>query len=109
MLYRPDLVERLTKWSIELSEFEVFFKPRKSLKSHLFAYFLAKMTPTAPKSDHTWVVFTEKLSKSKRSGASVILENNFDLVMEVSVSFMLLTTNNQAKYEAFIIIITLVG
>lgn len=33
MLYRPYLAGRLTKWTIKLSKFEIYFKARKAFKA----------------------------------------------------------------------------
>jgi hypothetical protein len=33
VLFQPDLAERMTKWSIELSEFDIAFKARRTFKA----------------------------------------------------------------------------
>lgn len=57
----------------------------------------------------TWVVFTYGPSNSCGRGERVIIENNFRLVIEVSLRFEFPTTNNQAEYEALIVGIMLAG
>lgn len=44
VLYIPYLSKQMTKWSIEIFEFDVSFEPRKALKAQVFAHFLEKMT-----------------------------------------------------------------
>lgn len=46
------------------------------------------------------MIFTYGLSSSQGSTVDVIIENNFGLVLEVSLRFEFLTTNNQTGYEA---------
>lgn len=79
----------------------------KPLKDHLFSKSLAIMTLVPSKPNPTWVVFTNVSSNSKVSGADVILENIFGLVVEVFIRFEFLNTNNHAERKAIIIGITL--
>lgn len=62
VLYIPGLAGRLTKWTIELSEFEIFFEARKTLKAQVFKDFLAKITHIHLELDRVWVVFTNESS-----------------------------------------------
>lgn len=108
MLYQPGLAERLMKWTIELSEFEISLEVRKTLKTQIFTDFLNKMSVVPSTSDHTWVVFTDGSSNSPISRAWVILENKFRLVVEVSLRFKFLGTNNQVEYEELVVGISLI-
>jgi len=42
---------RLIQWAIELSEFDVQYKPREAIKAQVLADFIAKFTPTSSKQD----------------------------------------------------------
>jgi hypothetical protein len=44
ILGRPDVAGPLMKWSLELSEFDIHYESRKTLKAQVFADFLAEMT-----------------------------------------------------------------
>jgi len=44
ILGRPDVVGRMMKWSLELSEFDIHYESRKALKAQVFADFLVEMT-----------------------------------------------------------------
>lgn len=92
----------MTKWADEFSEFKVSFEVRKTLNDKLFLDFLAKIIPIPLKPDHIWIIFTNGSSISKRSGADVILANNFGNVVDFSLRIEFLTTNNQTKYERVI-------
>lgn len=65
------------------------------------------MNPSPPNPAHTWKVFTYGLSNSRGSGAGVILENEANLVVEVSLCFKFYATNNKVESEAVIVGITL--
>jgi hypothetical protein len=44
VLKKPDLVGRMVAWSIKLSEFDITFSPRGSIKSQVLADFVLEMT-----------------------------------------------------------------
>jgi hypothetical protein len=44
VLKKPDLAGRMVAWSIELSEFDMIFSPRGSIKSQILADFVLEMT-----------------------------------------------------------------
>ena len=44
----------------------------------------------------------DKASSSKGSGAEVILEKEGEIVVELSIKFYFLVSNNQVKYKALI-------
>lgn len=55
------------------------------------------------------MVFTGASSNIQGSEVSIILENNFGLVIEVSLRFKLPTTTNQPEYEVLIDGVMLAG
>lgn len=60
------------------------------------ADFLAELTDAPQKLDHIWVVFIDGSYNGKGSGACIILENNSGMVVEVSLIFEFMSSNNQA-------------
>jgi hypothetical protein len=60
ILSRPDVAGRMMKWSLELSEFDLHYESRKSLKAHVFADFIAEMTfPAEEKEEGVWTIFVD--------------------------------------------------
>lgn len=94
ILYRLDLAETLTKWVVDLTEFEISIKSRKALKAQLFVGFIAEMTRTSSTPKHVWVIFTDRSSNCSGSSSGIILENNHELMIEFSMRFEFPTTNN---------------
>ena len=45
ILHKPETSERLIKWAIKLSEFDIRYKPRKTIKGQILAYFIMEFTP----------------------------------------------------------------
>ncbi|MCI51207.1 gag-pol precursor, partial [Trifolium medium] len=44
VLRKPDLAGRMVAWSVELSEFDLTFVPRGSVKSQMLADFVLEMS-----------------------------------------------------------------
>ena len=45
ILHRLETSRRLTKWVIELSEFNIRYKPRTAVKGHILTDFIMEFTP----------------------------------------------------------------
>ncbi|GAU51781.1 hypothetical protein TSUD_415670 [Trifolium subterraneum] len=95
---------RMLKWSLELSEFDIHYESRKSLKAQVLADFLAEMTcsPSSTDGANKWTIFVDGASNATGVGAGIILENEEGILIEVSVALSFPTSNNQAEYEAFL-------
>ncbi|XP_072083529.1 uncharacterized protein [Arachis hypogaea] len=98
ILTRPEVSGRLTKWSIELSEFDIVYEPRSAIKAQFLANFLAELTDQ-PNQDYTWELYVDGASNAEGSGAGVYLTNKHDLQTEQLIRFSFQTSNNQAEYE----------
>jgi len=90
-------------WSIELSECDIQFLPRGSIKSQVPADFVVELTsPIQEETPHVWLLSVDGSSNLKGSGAGIILEGPGDLLIEQSLRFGFKASNNQAEYEALI-------
>ncbi|XP_025636025.1 uncharacterized protein [Arachis hypogaea] len=100
ILTKPELAGRLTKWSIELSEFDIQFQARSALKAQVLADFITEMTP----GDHieTWELHVDGASSREGSGAGIILKEGNKVIAEQALQFHFSASNNQAEYEALI-------
>ena len=45
ILHKPETSGRLMKWAIELSEFDIRYKPRATVKGQILADFIIEFTP----------------------------------------------------------------
>ncbi|XP_057760016.1 uncharacterized protein LOC130980341 [Arachis stenosperma] len=103
ILAKHELAGRLIKWSIELSEFDIQYQPRSSVKSQYLADFVAEFTGSGPNEDtENWVLFVDGASNPQGSGAGILLENPEGVIIEHSLRFSFRASNNQAEYEALI-------
>ena len=45
VLQKPDVAGRMVRWAVELSEFDIQYEPRGSIKGQVYADFVAKLSP----------------------------------------------------------------
>ena len=98
----------MVTWSIELSEYDIQFIPRGSIKSQVLADFVVEFSsPIQEEVPYVWLLSVDGSSNLKGSRAGVVLEGPNDLLIEQSLRFEFKVSNNQAEYEALIAGMTL--
>ncbi|GJY29397.1 reverse transcriptase domain-containing protein [Tanacetum coccineum] len=84
ILSRPEVAGRLQKWSIELGEYAIHYRPRVSIMGQILADFIVERpegdsldTPMEVEEERPkpWILFTDGSSCANGSGAGVILTN----------------------------------
>ena len=48
ILHKPDLLRRMLKWAIELSEYRIEYQPRLSIKGQVMADFIVEILQQPP-------------------------------------------------------------
>lgn len=95
---------RLSKWAIELSEYDVTFQNRPAAKSQVLADFLIELTPELeqdlklPSDD--WILHVDGSSSIKGSGVGVHLQSPTGELLRQSFRLGFKASNNEAEYEA---------
>ncbi|GJU81080.1 reverse transcriptase domain-containing protein, partial [Tanacetum coccineum] len=111
ILSRPEVAGRLQKWSIELGEYAIHYRPRVSVKGQILADFIVERpeedspdTPMEEKEElpEPWILFTDGSSCTDGSGAGLILTNPEGMEFTYALRFRFDATNNEAEYEALI-------
>ncbi|GJS36547.1 reverse transcriptase domain-containing protein [Tanacetum coccineum] len=111
VLSRPEVAGRVQKWSIELGEYAIHYRPRVSVKGHILADFIVER-PKEESSDtlmeaeealpEPWILFTDGSSCTDGSGAGLILTNPEGMEFTYALRFRFDATNNEAEYKALI-------
>ncbi|KAK0574362.1 hypothetical protein LWI29_022506 [Acer saccharum] len=109
---KPEVSGRLTKWAIELSEFDVEYIPRTAIKAQAVADFVAEFTEPSievarmmveqNKKVFKWQLRVDGSSNTHGSGAGVVVSTPERDSVECALRFDFKATNNQAEYEALI-------
>ena len=113
ILHKPKTSGRLIKWAIELSEFDIRYKPRTSVKGQVLADFIVEFTPSNTPAQPTettqlapdlpiWRLSVDGASNSQGSGAGLILTSPDGINVEYALRFGFQASNNEAEYEAVI-------
>ncbi|XP_072087132.1 uncharacterized protein [Arachis hypogaea] len=103
VLQKPELAGRLVKWSVELSEFNIKYEGRASIKSQFLADFIAEFSVPSTAEDYIeWSLYVDGSSKPQGCGAGIILDDSHGNIIEHSLNFSFKASNNQSEYEALI-------
>ncbi|XP_027173140.1 uncharacterized protein LOC113772850 [Coffea eugenioides] len=109
VLSRPEASGRLTKWAIELGEYDLSYEPRAAIKAQPLADFLAELTfdkvkeaIPAPAESQRWILHVDGSSNSEGSGAGLLLEDPQGEICSYALRFDFAASNNEAEYEAVI-------
>ncbi|GKA74284.1 reverse transcriptase domain-containing protein [Tanacetum coccineum] len=99
VLSRPKVAGRLQKWSIELGEYAIHYRPRVSVKGQILADFIVERPEELLE---PWILFTNGSSCTDGSGVGLILTNPKGMEFTYALRFRFNATNNKAEYEALI-------
>ncbi|GAA0149200.1 hypothetical protein LIER_08438 [Lithospermum erythrorhizon] len=115
VLSNPSLSGRLTTWAIELSEFEVSYLPRTSVRAQALANFITECTtrvlpviqgPEADESELTqsdWILCVDRARNYQGARVGVLILRPQEETMEYAMRFSFPVTNNEAECEAMIL------
>ncbi|XP_019170965.1 PREDICTED: uncharacterized protein LOC109166467 [Ipomoea nil] len=99
---------RLVKWSMQLSQYDVQFKPRPAIKGHALADFIVECTDREvaelARSDEEdwWTLSTDGSSDPKGCGGGVVLVTPEGFQAYYALRFHFKLSNNEAEYEALL-------
>ena len=109
VLHKPKVSGRLMKWAIELSEFDIRYKPKTAIKGQVLADFVMEFAPvefaepTQSRDDlPIWKLSVDGASNAQGSGAGLILTSPEGIDIEYALRFGFHASNNEAEYEAVI-------
>ena len=109
VLHKPETSGRLMKWALELSEFDIRYKPKTAIKRQVLADFVMEFTP-AELTEETlatpdlpiWKLFVDGAANAQGSGFELILTSPKGIDIEYALRFGFQASNNEAEYEAVI-------
>ena len=113
IFHKPETSGRQIKWAIELSEFDIRYKPRTAVKGQVLADFIMEFTPsntlaqlieTTQSAPYLpiWRLSVDRAANSQGSSAGPILTSPDGIDVEYTLRFGFQASNNEAEYGAVI-------
>ena len=120
---QPERSGRLTKWTIELGEYDIGYNRRISMKGQALVDFLTEVPDKVDRGDidepmteskkdeaqegpevpgDIWMLYTDGASSIDGSGAGVILTSPLGDKSTYALRFDFKCSNNEAEYEALL-------
>ena len=98
------------KWAIELSEFNIRYKPKTAIKGQILVDFIMEFTSaelaeaTQTTSDlPIWRLSVDGVTNAQGSGADLILTSPEGIDIEYALRFGFRASNNEVEYKAVIV------
>uniref|UniRef100_A0A2N9G1P7 Uncharacterized protein n=1 Tax=Fagus sylvatica TaxID=28930 RepID=A0A2N9G1P7_FAGSY len=104
---KPDAAGRLIQWAVELSEFDIEYRPRQAIKAQALADFIAEFTvaeeePSEERPDRNWEIKIDGSSVKGAGGVGIVFKTPEGHLLKHSTRLQYHTTNNEAEYEALL-------
>ena len=110
ILHKPETSRRLIKRAIDLSEFDIKYKPRTAVKGQILVDFIMEFTPAEPTETTQptpdlpiWRLSVDGAANAQGSGAGLIMTSQDGIDVEYALRFRFQAFNNEAEYEAVIV------
>ena len=100
VLHKPETSGRLMKWAIELSEFDIRYKPKTAIKWQVLANFVMEFTSTELAKDTQtkpdlpiWKLSLDGVANAQGSGVGLILTSSKGIDIEYALRFRFPASN----------------
>ena len=94
VLHKPETLGRLMKWAIELSEFDIRYKPKTAIKGQILIDFVMEFTSTERAKDTQttpnlpiWKLSVDRATNAQGSGVGLILTSPEGIDIEYALRF----------------------
>ena len=102
----PKAARRIALWVIELSEFDIQYRPHTAIKGQVVANFITEFTNMEgqrAKEHPQWSIHTNGSSNKKTGEAGIVLHSLERDEIECMVHLNFPMTNNEVEYEALVV------
>ncbi|KAL0378471.1 UNVERIFIED_CONTAM: hypothetical protein Sradi_3152600 [Sesamum radiatum] len=105
ILGKPDSSGRLITSVVELSEYDISYLHRTTIKAQALADFVSEVAGVPPKEtpkDEKWLLHVDGSSTIQGSGAGIVITSPQGEDLEFAVKFGFKASNNEAEYKALV-------
>ncbi|KAL0414908.1 UNVERIFIED_CONTAM: Retrovirus-related Pol polyprotein from transposon [Sesamum radiatum] len=105
-LGKPDTSGLLVKWAVKLSEYDISYMPKTTIKAQALADFISKITEMSIKEtsqEQIWLLHVDGSSTTQGSGAGIVITTPQGEDLEFAIKFGFKASNNEAEYEALVL------
>ena len=109
LLRRSDFMGRIPKWRTRLGSFDIQYRLRSSVKGQVLANFVAEFSPKNDEKivyhveNRPWKVFMDDASSAMGVGVGIVIITLDGIRLKNSFRLGFKSSNNKAKYEAFLV------
>ncbi|KAL0395002.1 UNVERIFIED_CONTAM: hypothetical protein Slati_4466400 [Sesamum latifolium] len=96
----------MIKWSYELNEFELEYRPRTAIKAQVLADFLMEYDPEEEKKNNDpreWTMFVDGSATTSQAGGRVVLKGPEGEEMLFAIKYEEVISNNETEYETLLV------
>jgi len=97
VLQKPDVAGRMVRCAVELSEFDIQYEPRGSIKGQVYADFVAELSPRGAFREvelgSQWMLSMDGSSNQQGSGGGIVLEGPNGVLIEQALCFAFKASN----------------
>ena len=98
-----DVAGHMVQWAIELSQFDIEYRPRTVIKAQVLANLVVEFTlPNPDQEVKYWTTCSDGSSVTRLEDIDVIMTSPENDVLKYEVQLQFPTTNNEAEYEAIL-------
>ena len=105
VLHKSYALGRLLKWAMKLSEFNIEYRLRSTIKGQALADFIIEMSDVQPwdLGEKLWILETDGLSRIVEEGAEMNLQSPKHSSITQAVKFAFVASNNEAEYDIMLL------
>ena len=108
LLKRSDFMGKIAKWGTRLGSFDIWYRPRNTVKGQVFADFITEFSPknntemVCHVENCSWRVFVDGASSAMGADVGIVIITSEGIRLEHSFRLGFKASNNEAEYKALI-------
>jgi hypothetical protein len=106
VLQSREATGQIAQWAVEIGQCDILFVPRRAIKSHALANFIAEWMDSGlwgiNELPNHWVMYFDGSFTLKGAGADIVLIPPEGDILKYAIQLEFLTTNNITEYRGLV-------